>query len=273
MQPLSKLARRMYFAVFFALFLVCIPVAIFFASGYRLSSEFGFVRTGGVYLSVPYNDAEVYVNGESVGRSGLLNRGFYIDSLAPDAYEIRVEREDSLPWYRTLIVEPEVVTDARALLIPEALDIYPLTFANTTSTSTRSISREQYDLYLDTFDTELASTTVGRDGETLFVEGGDVFVRLLDESTIPSSRFCARPSFCTREIAIEETRQKATGAFYIGDNVVYVTTEGGVFFAEPDVRPTSVTAAVYARRGSDARLIDGRLIVKDEDELYEVEGL
>ncbi len=272
MQPLSSLVRRIYFAIFLVLFLVCIPVAIFFASGYRFSSEFGIFRTGGIYLSVPYNDAVVHMNGEEVGRSGLLNRGFYIDSLSPDAYEIRVEREDALPWYRTLVVEPEVVTDARAVLIPEAIDVVPLTFVSTTSTSTRSIPRAQYDAYLDAFEVELASTTVGREGETLFVEKGDVYVRLLDPSTIPPSRFCGRPSYCVRQIPVEETRQKATGAFYIGDNVVYITEEGGVFFAEPDVRPTSVIAPIYARRGSDARLIDGRFIVKDDDELYEVDG-
>jgi hypothetical protein len=273
MQPLSNLVRRIYFAIFFVLFLVCIPVAIFFASGYRFSPDFGIFRTGGIYLSVPYNDAIVYVNGEEVGRSGILNRGFYIDSLSPDAYEIRVERKGSLPWYRTLIVEPEVVTDARAVLIPEAIDVFPLTFLSTTSTSTRPITRAQYDAYLDAFETGLASTTVGREGETLFVDTGDVYVRLLNESTIPSSRFCGRPSYCVRHIAVEETRQKATGAFYIGDNVVYITEEGGVFFAEPDVRPTSVMASLYARRGADARLIDGRLIIKDGDDLYEIDGL
>lgn len=273
MQPLSALRRRLYFFTFFALFLLCLPVAILFASGYRFSSQFGFVRTGGIFLSVPYNGATVYLNGEAVGESGLLKRGFYIDSLPPNAYEVRVEHEDSVPWYRTLVVEPEMVTDAETLLVSDEIVPVPLSYQKPLATSSREITRAQYDAFVAVFKLPAATSTAVVEGEQVVVEDGNVFVRITDSDTIPSSNFCGRPSFCVRSVPVEEGRHIATNAFYLASNIVYVTKEGGVFLGEVDIRPTALSIPLYPQRGADARLIDGRLIVKDGVNFYEIEGL
>lgn len=273
MQPLSANKRRFYFLGFLGLFLVCLPVALMFASGYRFDSEFGFVSTGGIFVSVPYADATISMNGEEVGTSGILKRGFYLDSLVPGSYVMSVTHEGSLPWYRTLVVEQEVVSDAQAFLIPDEIEVILLSYKATLSTSTKMISRVEYDAYVKAFNTPAATSTFGSGGEALFVEEGNVYVRLVDEKALPASNFCVRPSSCVREISIENGKQKATNAVYFGGAIVYVTKEGGVFLSEVDVRPTAVSAPLYSRRGSDVRLIGGRLIVKDGIEFYEIERL
>lgn len=272
MQPLSSFRRRMYLATFATLFVVCIPVAILFASGYRLTSA-GFVPTGGIFISAPYGDARVYMNGELVGTSGLLRRSFYMDSLSAGTYEVRVEREGSLSWYRTLIVEPEVVTDAAVFLVPEDIAVIPIVVGTTTSTTTRNVTRAQFNAYRAVFDAPAATSTRRTEGEGVFIDNGDVFVRLTDEGALPTSNYCIAPSTCAREISIETSRQFTTNAFYLGTNIVYTTREGGVFLSEVDIRPTALVVPLYATRGAEARLIDGQLVIKQGDELFGIEGL
>lgn len=272
MQPLSAFKRRVYLLTFAMLFVLCIPIAILFASGYRLTAA-GFVPTGGIFISAPYGDARVFMNGELVGTSGILRRSFYLDSLTAGTYEMRVERDGSLPWYRTLIVESEVVTDALVFLAPEDIDAIPMVVGTSTATSTRSVTRAQFNAYLAVFDTPAATSTQRTDGEAVFLEGGDVFVRLTDESALPTSNFCVRPSDCAREIPIEKGRQVATNAFYLGTNIVYTTREGGVFLSEVDIRPTALVVPLYAVRGAQARLIDGQLVINDDGDLYGIVGL
>src|SRR3989344_7865641 len=110
MKPLSPRTRRLYLYVLSALFLISVPAALLYSSGYRYKAGFGLVRTGGIFLSIPYSDATVSLNGKEAGTTGFLTRRFYIDDLAPSTYAIHVEREGSNPWYRALVVEPSIVT-------------------------------------------------------------------------------------------------------------------------------------------------------------------
>jgi hypothetical protein len=59
MQPLSPRIRRLYLFTFIALFFAILPLIILYADGWRYKQGFGFVRTGGVYVAVPYPDADV----------------------------------------------------------------------------------------------------------------------------------------------------------------------------------------------------------------------
>ena len=224
-------------------------------------------------MFVPYADAVVSMNGEEVGTSGLLKRGFYLNSLAPGSYVMSVVREGTLPWYRTLVVEPEIVTDAEAFLLPEDIEVTYLSLKTAVSTSTRTITRAEYDTYTKAFLVPAATSTAGKSGESLIVEKGNVFVRLVDEAALPASNFCIRPSSCVREIPIEKGKQTAINAVYFGGGIVYVTKEGGVFISEADVRPTAVSAPLYSRRGADIRVVGGQLIVKDGSDLYQIDGL
>lgn len=272
MQPLSRNKRRLYLYGLIALFFVCLPVALFFASGYSFRNGFGFIKTGGIFISVPYAGAIVSMNGEIVGTSGIVKRGFYIDKLMPSSYEILVTREGLRPWKKTLVVEGNLVSDAQALLISQEIIPVPLVFSAGAS-STKLIARLQYDLYLSAFDVPAATSTRGTFGESVFIERGNVFVRLSEDGALPSSNFCGRPSYCVREIPIENRKQTSVAASFFGGGVVYATKEGGVFIAEADVRPTSVVVPIYPQQGALFRIIDGVLIVKDGKKLYEIEGL
>ncbi|OGG59002.1 hypothetical protein A3C86_01295 [Candidatus Kaiserbacteria bacterium RIFCSPHIGHO2_02_FULL_49_16] len=262
----------MYLYGLILLFLICLPVALFFASGYNFRNGFGFIKTGGIFISVPYAGADVSINGEAVGTSGIVKRGFYIDNLAPSSYEILVTREGLRPWHRTLVVEENLVSDTRAFLIPNDIRAVLISYGAGAST-TKVISKSEYDLYKAAFYVKAATSTRGAYGESVFIENGNVFVRLGDESVLQTSNFCGRPSYCVKEIPIENGAQKSLEASFFGGGVVYATKEEGVFLAEADIRPTPSVSPVYPRRGAIFRIIDGKLIVKNGNKLYEIEGL
>lgn len=288
LKPLSKNTRRAYLAVFVFLFVVCLPFAILYATGYRFQNGFSLVETGGVYISVGPSDAVVSLNGNEIGVSGFLNHTFYVDNLAPGSYAVHVAREGDYPWYKTLIVEPRIVTDAQAFLVPNEFTIKKV-IVGSVGTSVASTTVATTRLEYNTFLLEFAPTTtkakipVGigdevvvpadtQGGESIYIENG--IVRLQWEkstSTIPSS-MCSTPSSCEKDVIIARAKEKISRANFYGGGVLYLVPSTGVFLAEVDVRPTPLVVPVYPRAGVDYRIINGRLIVKDGVSLYEVTG-
>lgn len=302
MDPLSAATRRRYFLLFIAFFVLVIPPAILYATGYRLSGDFSLIPTGGVFVSVPVSDAEVALNGRNLGVTGLFTRDFYEDNLSPGSYVLSVSLEGYYPWYKTVAVEKYLVTDATALLVPQQLETLELVRgATTTSTTTLGIARTQYDSYLTAFTTAATTSTSTRQtlaaraglstttdaelavlgplpedtqgGLEVYLDEGNVRLHWArSTSTIPS-QLCVTPSSCVRDTFIEKGKEKAISAHFYGGGVLYTTREGGVYLAEADVRPTPLLIPIYPRRNADFRIINNNLIVKDGQKLYQILGL
>ena len=276
MKPLSKRTRLSMLFGLIALFFIILPVIILYASGWRWQSGVGLVRTGGISMTVPYEDALISLDGKHIGTSRFLNRQFYVDDLIPGAYGVRVEKENYQPLVHTLVVEPQIVSDARAFLVPENIQLLRILAGTSTATTTRTVDSRTYNSYLEAFGRPFATTTGGAydisGDEGIFLEKGNVYVRWLNESTSPTSNFCGRPSYCGREFAIEEGRDAATSALYFAGGVVYRTKESGIFIRESTILPAAVSAPIYTKRGAEFRVIDGKLIIKNGMQLYEVLG-
>lgn len=274
MEPLSISRRRLYLIVFSLVFVIGLPITIFYADGWRFEPEIGFVKTGGIYVSVPYTDARITVNDEMIGESGFLQRSFYVDDLAPAAYVVRAEREGARSWRRVLIVEPQLVTSADIVLLPEEITLTELVLSGT-ATGTRAVSLETYNDIRAEFATSTASSTLPldeRNGVQLVLEAGDILARWTEDEQ-PPAVFCASPSLCEDEILVKRFGGEALDARFFGNGVVYRTKEGGIYFAEIDIRSTPVSAQIYAAEDTDMRIIDGALIIRSGEALYEVGGL
>lgn len=281
MQPLSKRRRRLYLYGLITVFILCMPVVMFYANGYRFKSGVGFVRTGSVIVSVAKSDALLSLNGAEIGTSGFLRHNFYVDNLAPGAYQVRVTREGEHPWHRTLIVEPELVTDAQAFLVPLEITSVRLLDAAKAASSTAATTttpHATYEAYRKAFMPSSATSTPivalhKPTSEVIALEAGNVSVLWTDTDVLPPSRFCRGPSVCSTEIPIESGTQNTISAEFFGGGVVYATKEGGVFLEEIDIRPEPILVQLYPVRGADFRVVAGHLIVKDGSVLYEITGL
>lgn len=273
MQPLSKTTRLTYLFGLIILFFLLLPLVIFFANGYRFKSGIGIVKTGGIYLSVPYSDATVFFDDEEIGASSFLNRSFYFEDLTPGAYTVRVVRSDFREWSRTLVVEQQLVTDAEALLLPSEFEFRELVVGTSTTATSTSISAQQYAEYESVFERSAATTSASSvAGELVVIENGDVVVRWTGEQSLPPSRFCGRPSYCVMEISIERDSAIATTSIFYGGGVLFATTEG-VFFSEVDIRPTHNRVPIYPKSGANFRIVNGSVVIKDGKKFYELAGL
>lgn len=277
MAPLSPIVRRLYLALFMLLFAAMLPAVIFYADGWRYKAGFGFVRTGGIYIGVPYADADVSVNGEHIGRSGFLDRNFYLGDLAPADYTVYVEREGYRPWTRQLTVEEQLVTDARALLLP--IEIPPVRLMLATSSasvdteSLRIVPRATFTEYAVIFAaTTSASTTIPIDeqeGIGLFLDRGALIARWIQKNSFPPSQFCEKPSSCVDAVVLENNARVSDARFFRG-GVVYATESGEVHFVEADVRPAPIHLLFFSAPQPKIRIIDDALIVKSGTDYYEI---
>lgn len=113
--------RKMYLLGLFCIFIVIIPILIFFSMGYRLNSQFRLVKTGGIYLVNNESDVTVKLDGENVERAGMFGNNILIRNLIPKAYSMRVEKEGFRPWKKNVTVKEEKVEVCYPLLIPLVL--------------------------------------------------------------------------------------------------------------------------------------------------------
>ena len=276
--------RLIYLALSVTEFMLTVPVAVFYASGYRLE-DFALVETGGLYVAVSAPDASVSINGKEEGKTSLFVRSFYVDNLKEDWYGVQVSREGYYPWAKKLKVETSIVTDVFVFLVPQSLSIREIaieTDEEDVSSTTRAVSRNEYNAFLKAFTATTTAASVKpaatstpvatRAGVELFIEKGNLIARWSKEPrTVPSS-FCAEPSSCVQEFFVEKGKETVKSAQFFLGGIVYATKEGGVFIAENDVRPVPLTVPVYSRPGADFRIINGEIIVKDGKTLYEISG-
>ena len=266
MQPLSSAVRRTYLIVLSVFFVALIPLVILYAEGWRFSPELGMYKTGGVFITVPYTDVTVTLQGEEIGTTGFLQRTFYIDDLAPATYVIRASREGYYPWERMVVVEPKIVTDTRVLLAPLEIERTQLVLSGT-STGMRIVTSDTLATYRILFATSTtASSTIPvdmQDGVGLFIDGGNLIARWIDEDRPVPSNFCVRPLSCVTEILLERDPNPVLSASFFAGGVLYRIKDSGIFFAEMDARPTPRVVRIDTDPVSDYRIIDGMLIVKE----------
>ncbi len=269
MDPLSLKTRRRYAYTFFFLFVAILPVAVMYASGYRLDG-LSLVPTGGIYVSVPVSGVAISLNGEVRGRSSLFSRSFFFDDLASDSYVVSAEGEGYYPWTKAVFVEPQLVSDVGVLMVEQPLTVQELTLKAAATSTLRSVTIEELTTIREVF---AATSTPDTDADaSLVVERGNLYITWSGRSEPPSS-FCLRPSLCTTRFALEQGDEMVTRAEFYQGGALYQTLESGVHFTEIDIRTPRLVVPVFGTPGATFRIIDGALIVEDDDTYFKVSGL
>ena len=96
----------------------------FLIKGYRPTinqNRFGFLPTGLLVANSDPGGASVYINDK------LATATDDTVSLPPDEYLIKIEKDGYLPWFKTLTIQKEIVTQTNALLFRSTPDLKPLT--------------------------------------------------------------------------------------------------------------------------------------------------
>jgi len=121
-RPLPRLYRRVIFIFFVLLFVLCVPIFVFYATGYRFDifeQDRGVVVTGGLYVGNLTERSDIYVNDELVRGSRLFRRGTYIQNVFPGVQKVHVQAPGLQTWVKKVPVLPYIVTEVEAFLMPE----------------------------------------------------------------------------------------------------------------------------------------------------------
>lgn len=185
MKPLSKKFRVGVLWILFFLFVVFTPILIGYSNGYRIDDALGLIQTGGIYIHSDISNTSVFLNEDFVENNGAFLKNTLIQDLLPNRYySIRAEKEGYQSWVKVLAVKPNLVTEARVLMLPAVFEwiLIPasttiavedtdavLDEEGTTTTSTSTLEevdnpeflalKEYFDEDRDQFEVDVATTT------------------------------------------------------------------------------------------------------------------
>lgn len=111
--------RRIILVVCILVFLLLMPLILLYTTGWRWDRKLGLYKTGGLYISSPLTDSKIFINSNLEKETNILQGGIFLQSLKPGKYSILVDKEGYWPWQKNLFVKEQLVTEARAMLIPK----------------------------------------------------------------------------------------------------------------------------------------------------------
>jgi hypothetical protein len=135
---MTKKTRTILFSFLVIFFFFMAAAAIFYAQGLRFDfKNFKVLKTGGISIKVSPINAKIFLNQKLAGQTTLMSDYVFIQSLLPEKYDVRAEKEGYMPWSKKLEVEETKVTEAKnVVLFPENISfseekgdiekIYPL---------------------------------------------------------------------------------------------------------------------------------------------------
>ena len=112
--------RRKLFFISIAGFLIITPAVLLYTAGYRLADDWSLAKTGGIYISSPLSGSEIFIDNDLKKQTNLLQSGVFVQNLRPSVYSALVAKEDYWPWQKNLKIEPQLVAEARAFLVPRS---------------------------------------------------------------------------------------------------------------------------------------------------------
>lgn len=123
MRPLSKKTRTLMFILLSLVFIIGAPVLILYSTGYRLGDALSLIKTGGIFIHSNLSGTRVYVDGDFVEDNGIILRNTLIQNLRPNkTYNVKVEKEGHNTWEKDFRVLPNLVIEAKVLMLPEEIE-------------------------------------------------------------------------------------------------------------------------------------------------------
>ncbi len=285
MKPLSIKKRRTYLGVFALIFLVCIPLLILYATGYRFTDTFNIIRTGGLFVAVPESGAQVRIGEEIVKQTGVFQRNIFVQNLKPDMYEITVTKDGFQSWSKELLVFPQTVSESYPFLLPVEpaiveIERYTPVIINGTSTGAvnKKLETSEYKTAINIF---IATTTakVATTSDVIKVkrklavtnDKGALFVEWTGSVESTPYYFCIN-QICQEKIDITFSSPVRTFDFFPGrDDLLVVVIEDGIFVIEIDNRSKQNIQTLMEGKGLDFRIRnDETIFIKQREKLYTV---
>ncbi len=120
---LSRRKRITYLIACVIAFLIISPLAVYYATGYRVDDKFEVMKTGGIYVVLEGKGFSILLDDIEQEVSSIFRRDFFIQNLSPKTYSLKVSKEGHYPWFKKIIVIQEKVTDVRPFNLEEKVEM------------------------------------------------------------------------------------------------------------------------------------------------------
>ena len=120
-QPLSYNNRTLVFILMCVVFLVLMPIFVFYATGYRIDfsgDERNIVSVGGIYINSDQDNTEILIDEKPVEQMRIFRSAAYIQNLPSGIHQIQVRGEGLHTWVKELPVHDFLVTEANSFSMP-----------------------------------------------------------------------------------------------------------------------------------------------------------
>ncbi len=120
-KPLAYKKRKWFFRILILTFAVIMPLVVFYTTGYRFDFSKvspSIISTGGIYISVPVDGADIYIDEQLVNDIRVFRRASYIQNLNAGIHRLHVQREGLQTWVKELPVQSHIVTEVQSFNMP-----------------------------------------------------------------------------------------------------------------------------------------------------------
>ena len=128
-RPLSSRHRTVAFSLSIFLFVILVPLLVFYAVGYRFDFNdklHNIKSVGGLYISSEAPNTFIYLDNEPVENMRIFQRAAYIQDVNAGVHEVHVQGQGVTTWTKQLPVFAHFVTEAASFNMPVVPQIRPI---------------------------------------------------------------------------------------------------------------------------------------------------
>ncbi|MBI2039190.1 MAG: hypothetical protein HYT22_02855 [Candidatus Niyogibacteria bacterium] len=260
--------RTQLFWLSVGMFILIAPPMLFYATGWRITSELDIERTGGLFIAVPESGSKVYLDGDLERETNFLQSGTLIQNLTPRNYSVLVAKDGYWPWTKQLAVEGSAVVEAKALLVPQNVGGTPVArTAAEYKAAINAIEKAKRNTATSTEEARfgLAQDRKGR-AEIWWDSGQHIWFRWISDAPLPY--YTDLPA----KILFQSRSPLHGIAFYPSrDDVILLAAENSIFALEIDARGTQNFQPIYKGVEPSLARVNRDIYVLDQGMLTRIE--
>lgn len=115
-----KNTKRKLFYLLALVFLIALPILLSFSLGYTFNfSSRSVEKTGGIFIKSRIPRLSIFLNNDFLKDTSFISGGALLTGINPGTYLLRIEKSGYHAWSKAVIVEVEVVTELRNILLAQ----------------------------------------------------------------------------------------------------------------------------------------------------------
>lgn len=115
---MKKKTRILVFYLLIAIFAAGSPLLIIYSLGYHINlSNIRVEKTGGIFVKSKIPMISLFLDGTFQKETSFFSGGALLTEIKPGTHILRIEKQNHQPWFKTVTIEPMIVTELRNIIL------------------------------------------------------------------------------------------------------------------------------------------------------------